>query len=69
MRKVLSLLIAIIGTTLAFCFANPTEKSPNLKNGDLLFITSSSGQGKAIQLATKSKLTHIGIVFIENGKV
>src|SRR6185369_9026088 len=39
-----------------------------LKNGDMLFIVNSSGQGKAIQLATHSKYTHIGIVFIENGK-
>jgi hypothetical protein len=29
---------------------------------------STSGQGKAIQLATKSKFTHVGIVFYENGK-
>jgi hypothetical protein len=39
-----------------------------LKNGDIIFIESSSGQGKAIQLATRSNLTHVGIVFIENGK-
>ncbi|HXB38964.1 MAG TPA: YiiX family permuted papain-like enzyme [Bacteroidia bacterium] len=37
-----------------------------LKTGDILFISSASGQGKAIQLATKSKYTHVGIVFIEN---
>lgn len=39
-----------------------------LKNGDIIFIVNPSGQGKAIQLATKSKFTHVGIVFIENGK-
>lgn len=39
-----------------------------LKNGDLVFIVNPGGQGKAIQLATKSKFTHVGIVFIENGK-
>lgn len=32
------------------------------KPGDIIFITSSSGQGKAIQLATKSKYTHVGII-------
>ncbi len=37
-------------------------------NGDIIFIQHSSGQGKAIQLATKSKFTHVGILFIENGK-
>jgi hypothetical protein len=40
---------------------------PSVKNGDLVFIVNPSGQGKAIQLATKSKYTHVGIVFIENG--
>lgn len=34
----------------------------------MLFIVNPSGQGKAIQLATHSKYTHIGIVFMENGK-
>jgi hypothetical protein len=43
------------------------QSEPKLKTGDILFITSSGGQGKAIQLATKSKYTHVGIVFVENG--
>jgi len=41
---------------------------PPHKNGDLIFIVNPSGQGKAIQLATRSKFTHVGIIFIENGK-
>lgn len=44
------------------------QDQPHLKTGDILFISSASGQGKAIQLATKSKFTHVGIVFVENGK-
>lgn len=32
------------------------------KPGDIIFISNASGQGKAIQLATKSKYTHVGIV-------
>lgn len=43
-------------------------QQPAIKDGDLIFIVNPSGQGKAIQLATKSKFTHIGIVFYENGK-
>ncbi len=43
------------------------QNSGNLKTGDILFITSSGGQGKAIQLATKSIYTHVGVVFVENG--
>jgi len=39
-----------------------------IKNGDLIFQTSVSGQSKAIQLATGSKYSHCGIIYIENGK-
>jgi hypothetical protein len=39
-----------------------------VKDGDIVFIVNPSGQGKAIQLATKSKYTHVGIVFYENGE-
>ncbi|MGV3459642.1 MAG: YiiX family permuted papain-like enzyme [Flavobacterium sp.] len=34
-----------------------------LKNGDLIFQTSKSAQSKAIQLATKSKYSHCGIIY------
>ena len=36
-----------------------------IKNGDLIFQTSLSGQSKAIQLATKSKYSHCGILYKE----
>ena len=52
----------------AFYSFRSFQSEPKLKTGDILFITSSGGQGKAIQLATKSKYTHVGIVFVENGK-
>ena len=39
-----------------------------IKNGDLIFQTSLSGQSKAIQLATKSKYSHCGIIYSYNGK-
>lgn len=35
----------------------------SIKNGDLIFQTSLSGQSKAIQLATKSKYSHCGIIY------
>jgi hypothetical protein len=44
------------------------KHEPAFKNGDLIFIVNPSGQGKAIQLATRSNFTHVGIIFIENGK-
>ncbi len=34
-----------------------------IKNGDLIFQTSLSGQSKAIQLATKSKYSHCGLLY------
>jgi len=42
--------------------------SDKIKNGDLIFQTSLSGQSKAIQLATSSKYSHCGLIFIEKGK-
>ncbi len=37
----------------------------SLKDGDLIFQVNIAGQGKAIQLATHSEYTHIGILFRE----
>lgn len=37
-----------------------------IKNGDLIFQTSLSGQSKAIQLATQSKYSHCGIIYKVN---
>jgi hypothetical protein len=39
-----------------------------IKNGDLIFQTSLSRQSKAIQLATKSKYSHCGIIYREDGQ-
>ena len=38
-------------------------KNEEIKNGDLIFQTSLSGQSKAIQLATKSKYSHCGLIY------
>ena len=40
----------------------------DLRNGDLIFQTSQSAQSQAIQLATKSKYSHCGIIYKEDGK-
>lgn len=42
--------------------------SENFRSGDIIFQTSVSGQGKAIQEATHSAYTHCGIVYAVNGK-
>ena len=41
----------------------------SFKEGDLIFQTSLSSQSKAIQLATNSPLSHMGIIFMEEGKL
>lgn len=46
----------------------PAQDLSGLHDGDLLFIVNNQGQGRAIQLATRSKFTHVGLVFFENGK-
>ncbi|MBK6619906.1 MAG: YiiX family permuted papain-like enzyme [Saprospirales bacterium] len=42
--------------------------SDQLQNGDLIFQTSLSDQSKAIQLATRSKYSHMGIVYKEGSE-
>jgi len=39
------------------------EKMKELQNGDIIFHTSNSSQSKAIQLATHSKYSHMGILY------
>jgi uncharacterized protein YycO len=43
-------------------------ENDEIKNGDLIFQTSLSGQSKAIQYATNSKYSHCGIVYNNNGQ-
>jgi len=38
------------------------------QNGDIIFQTSKSSQSKAIQLATKSKYSHMGIIYQTDGQ-
>ena len=46
--------------------ATDIQHIDSLMEGDILFQISTSGQGKAIQLATKSPYSHCGILFKEN---
>ncbi|MDO8999075.1 MAG: YiiX family permuted papain-like enzyme [Bacteroidota bacterium] len=68
MRKIILFSGLLISLLLLSSSLIPKNKGKNLhKNGDIIFIVNPSGQGKAIQLATKSKYTHVGVIFIENG--
>ncbi|OQP61455.1 peptidoglycan peptidase [Niastella vici] len=55
--------LVIIGRLYAQTELNQLDGNKELRNGDIIFQTSLSEQSKAIQLATKSKFSHCGIVF------
>jgi uncharacterized protein YycO len=47
-----------------------TSQVDSLQNGDIIFQTSKSSQSKAIQLATNSKYSHMGLIYQQgNGYV
>ena len=43
------------------------SKPPEFQNGDLIFQTSLSSQSEALQLATGSRYSHMGIIYKNNG--
>jgi uncharacterized protein YycO len=43
-----------------------TDDSRQFKNGDIIFQTSQSSQSAAIQYATGSKFSHMGIIYFQN---
>ncbi|GAB5466309.1 MAG: hypothetical protein Kapaf2KO_17450 [Candidatus Kapaibacteriales bacterium] len=45
-----------------------SSEDVKIKNGDLIFQTTQSAQCEAVQLATDSKYSHMGIIFEEEGK-
>jgi hypothetical protein len=54
-------LITII-TQILFLSCSNTYKNSSIKEGDIIFHTSITGQSKAIQEITKSKYSHVGII-------
>ena len=45
-----------------------TELVKEVREGDVIFQTSKSQQSPLIQIATRSKITHCGIIVMKNGK-
>ena len=58
------ILLAII--VLSYSCEAPTEYEP--RNGDVIFHTSQSSQSLAVQKATNSPYSHMGIVYVRDGK-
>ena len=56
-----------VGLLLGVC-ALSSSATPLLKDGDIVFQTSRSSQSVAVQRATGSKYSHMGMVVYRNGK-
>lgn len=65
-----NLIVSLLYGLISFSF-NCNEnnaKDITFQNGDIIFQTSESKQCEAVKIATQSKFSHCGIIFIENGK-
>jgi uncharacterized protein YycO len=77
-RKLLILPLILFSLAALFYCISPAAKSSfekiktsstiELKTGDIIFQSGSDIHQQAIKEATKSKFSHCGIIFIENGK-
>ena len=56
--------VVLYALMLALLFASEYEP----QNGDVIFQTSLSSQSKAIQIATNSPYSHVGIVYLKQGE-
>jgi len=63
MQKTLIILLLLLGSSGYSC-----SEEYQAQNGDIIFQTSRSSQSVAIQRATRSKYSHMGIVYIKNGQ-
>jgi hypothetical protein len=83
MRKIFGLLLTlIIGVYIFYTQAGEQAQdfsitksstrnqiNSDLNNGDIIFQESLSGQSRAIQLATRSKYSHVGIIYKRSGQL
>jgi uncharacterized protein YycO len=53
---------------LVLCFASAAQARETLRDGDVVFHTSRSAQSVAIQRATKSPYSHMGVILHRDGK-
>lgn len=65
MQRIISLMVFIISVS---AHGHSSNTSPQFKDGDIILQTSQSSQSQAIQLATHSKWTHVGIISYRSGK-
>jgi uncharacterized protein YycO len=53
---------------LVLCFVSIARASETLRDGDIIFHTSKSAQSAAIQRATKSPYSHMGVIMHRDGQ-
>ena len=63
MLKIFKVLFVLLGL---FCYG--CSESDRVQNGDIIFQTSRSSQSLAIQRATNSKYSHMGIIYIRGDR-
>jgi uncharacterized protein YycO len=63
MQKTFIILLLLLNS-----FGCSAAEEYQAQNGDIIFQTSRSSQSVAIQRATRSKYSHMGIVYIKNGQ-
>lgn len=65
----LSNIISLVIIVLIALFLISCENKIQFREGDIIFHTSKSTQSKAIQLATDSPYSHIGLITLQNGEI
>lgn len=76
MKKIFLGVLLFVGLFFVVAKINTNEINTTFKklenkvfqNGDIIFQTSESQQCEAVRIATDSKFSHCGIIFIDNGK-
>ncbi len=66
---ILSSLLLLVGTYFFASTGFTSKSTESFQNGDIIFQTSQSRQCTAVQIATRSKYSHCGIIYIEKNKV
>ena len=58
----------LAGVVLTLACGNTPRLEDRLRDGDIIFHESRSSQSRAIQLATKSRYSHMGILYRERNQ-
>tara|TARA_R110002020_G_scaffold98105_2_gene233769 strand:- start:72 stop:686 length:615 start_codon:yes stop_codon:yes gene_type:complete len=62
------LIISGLSLLAIILFSQEAAATPSFQSGDIIFQTSNSLQSKMLERATRSKITHVGIIFTRKNK-